>query len=255
MLLENKNAVVYGGGGAVGSAVAKAFAREGAKVFLAGRTLTTLESVAADISRAGGTADVATVNALDGQAVEQHLAAVARKCGRIDILFNAMGMEDVQGTPLVDMSLDDFMHPIMTAAQTHFLTARAVARRMQKQRSGVIMTITAGPAREATANIGGFGAACEAVEGLWRNLAAELGSFGIRLICIRSAGSPDTPAIQAMLGDHADAETFPGFGHGTLLRRLPLVGEVADVAAMMASDRASALTGSYINVTCGSHVE
>jgi len=171
MLLENKNAIIYGAGGGVGAAVARTFAREGARLFLAGRTLATLDSVAKGISASGGFAKTTKVDALNERAVERHVTAVATQAGRIDVLFNAIGMEDVQGIPLLDMSVDDFIHPVMKAARTQFLTARAVARQMVKQRSGVIMTITAGPAREATANIGGFGVACEALEGLWRNFA------------------------------------------------------------------------------------
>lgn len=173
MLLEKKNAVIYGAGGAIGSAVAHAFARDGAKVFLAGRTLAPIREVASQIARDGGSAKAARVDALDEQAVEQHIGDVASKAGRIDILFNAIGMEDIQGTPLLDMSLDDFVHPVMTATTTQFITARAAARRMVAQRSGVIMSITAAPS--PARNVGGFRAACSAIEGLWRSLASELG--------------------------------------------------------------------------------
>ncbi len=261
MLLENKNAVIYGGGGSVGSAVARAFAREGANVFLAGRTLTRVEAVAEEISAAGGTAEAARVDARDEIAVEEHVAAVAEKAGRIDVLFNAIGMEDVQGTPLLDMPLEDFAHPVIVATRTQFLTARAVARRMVGQGSGVILTITAGPARKAVANVGGFDTACAAIEGLWRTFAAELGPYGIRLVVVASAGSPDTPDVQEMLEVHAKAagtspeEYLADAGSHTLLGRLPTLAEVADVATIMASDRASAMTGVIANVTCGSIVD
>jgi 3-oxoacyl-[acyl-carrier protein] reductase len=257
MLLENKNAVIYGAGGAVGGAVARAFAREGARVFLAGRTLATLDAVAEEIRSAGGVAETAHVDARDEAAVGEHAREVATKAGSIDVLFNAIGMEDVQGTPLIDMSLEDVVHPVVIAMTTQFVTARAVARRMVEQHAGVILTITAGP-REATSNIGGFGAACEAIEGLWRGWAAELGPHGVRVVCLRSAGSPETPDLQEVFGLHAKAagltleEFIADLGSGTLLRRLPTLTEVANVATIMASDRASAVTGTYVNVTCGS---
>jgi 3-oxoacyl-[acyl-carrier protein] reductase len=127
MLLENKNAVIYGGAGSIGGAVARAFAREGAKVFLAGRTLSKLEVVAEDIRGAGGGAETAQVDALDEQSVEQYIAEVAKKAGGIDVSFNAISWEDVQGTPLIEMALDDFSHPIAIATRTQFLTAKAVA--------------------------------------------------------------------------------------------------------------------------------
>jgi 3-oxoacyl-[acyl-carrier protein] reductase len=205
MLLENKNAVIYGGGGAIGGAVARAFAHEGARVFLAGRTLSGVEAVAREISAAGGTAEAAQVDALDEQAVDRHIGEVAERAGSIDILFNAIGMQDVQGMPLHEMPLEDFARPIEVATRTQFLTARAAALRMIEQSSGVIMTITAGPARRPFPNVGGFDTACVAIEGLWRTFAAELGSYGIRLVVIGSAGSPDTPDVQETLKLHAKA--------------------------------------------------
>jgi NAD(P)-dependent dehydrogenase (short-subunit alcohol dehydrogenase family) len=261
MLLNKKNAVIYGAGGAIGGAVARAFACEGARVFLAGRTLAKLDAVAKEIITNGGVAETAQVDALDEQAIVEHADAVVRKAGSIDILFNAISMGDIQGVPLLDMSLEDFVQPVNIGTRTQFLTARAVARHMVKRGAGVILTITAGPAREATANVGGFGAACEAIEGLWRSLAAELGPRGVRLICLRSAGSPDTPDVQEMFKLHAKAsgvsleEFIASSGSQSLMRRLPMVAEVANVATIMASDRASAMTGTFPNVTCGSIVD
>jgi NAD(P)-dependent dehydrogenase (short-subunit alcohol dehydrogenase family) len=259
MLLENKNVIVYGAGGAVGGAVARAMARDGAAVFLAGRTLAPVQAVAGEISAGGGTAQAAQVDALDEQAVERHVADVAATAGRIDVLFNAIGMADVQGTPLLDLAVEDFMHPVIMAARTQFLTARVVARQMRTQRSGVIMSITAEPT--PAVNMGGFMAACAAVEALWRGLACELGPDGIRLVIVRSAGSPDTPAVQEVSRLHAAAAGLPlsGFqatmGGGTLMRRLPRLAEVAAAATLLASDRASAMTAVLANVTCGSFID
>ncbi len=104
MLLENKNAVIYGAGGAIGGAVARAFAREGARVFLAGRTLGRLEEVAEQIRSAGGAAETAEVDALDEKAVDEHADAVAAGAGGIDIALNAIGFLHVQGTPLAELS-------------------------------------------------------------------------------------------------------------------------------------------------------
>ena len=253
MLLDGKSAVIYGAGGAIGGAVARAFAREGARLFLAGRTLGRVRPVADEI----GAADSAQVDAHDEQAVERHLDGVVDKAGGIDVLFNAIGMEDVQGTALVEMRVDDFLHPVLVAARTQFHTARAAARRMVLAGSGVIMTITAGPP-EPIPFVGGFGPACGAVEGLWRGLAAELGPKGVRVVCLRSAGSPDTPDVRATLERHARAlgvtyeECLAAFSGATVLKRLPLAAEVANVAAMMASDGASAMTGTFVHVTCGS---
>jgi NAD(P)-dependent dehydrogenase (short-subunit alcohol dehydrogenase family) len=257
VLLENKNAVIYGAGGAVGVAVARAFARDGARIFLAGRTLDGVQAVAKEITAAGGTAEAAEVDALDEQAVERHLADVASKVDSIDILFNAIGMRDIQGTPLVDMPLADFAQPVIHATKTQFVTARAVARRMVRQGSGVLMTITAEPT--PAAGIGGFGVACAAVEGMWRSLSAELGPYGVRCVVVRSPGSPDTPGVQAVFGLQPGEPIDPGIvaelGSATLMGRLPMVAEIADAAVLMASDRASAITAAMTNATCGAHVD
>lgn len=142
MLLENKNAVIYGGGGAIGGAVARAFAREGAKVHLAGHTLAKLEEVAEAIRSAGGAAETAQVDALDEQAVDAHADAVAAEAGSLDISFNLITHGDVQGTPMVEMSLDDYTRPVVTAVTTTFLTTRAAARHMIRQGSGVILRLS-----------------------------------------------------------------------------------------------------------------
>lgn len=258
-ILKGRIALFNGAGGSIGGAVARIFAREGARLFLAGRTLAKVEAVARGIRACGGEAISAEVDALDETAVEAHVRAVAADAGGIDILFNAIGMEDIQGAPLTDMPFDDFFRPIRKAAKSQFLTARAVGRHMAKSGAGVMLTVTAGPP-DATAGIGGFGPACQMIEGLWRGLAAELSPRGVRVICLRSAGSPDSSDFQEMVRQHAETpgaattreEFLAGLGSGALLGRLPSTAEVAEVGAMMASDRAGALTGTFIHVTCGS---
>src|SRR5215216_4979163 len=140
MLLENKNAVIYGAGGSIGRAVAFAFAREGVNVYLAGRTLESLEEVAKQIHSSGGVAETAQVDALDERAVDEHADAVAERAGGIDISFNLISYGDVQGTPLAEMPLEDFERPVVNAVRTQFLTSRAAARHMISQGSGVILT-------------------------------------------------------------------------------------------------------------------
>jgi NAD(P)-dependent dehydrogenase (short-subunit alcohol dehydrogenase family) len=266
MLLKKKNAVVYGAGGAVGSAVARAFAREGARVFLAGRTLSPLHAVAGDISGAGGVADTAQVDALDEKAVERHASAVAAKVGGIDIAFNAVGFpvpkgKKGQGLPLLDMPIDDFIFFPANWSRTQLVTARAAARHMIQRGSGVILTLTATPARQAFPLVGGFATACAAVEALFRTLAAELGPHGVRVVCLRSTGSPEAPGVRDTLELHARAQgvtrdEFQAQLEGqTLLRRLTTLGEVGSAAALMASDRASAITGAVANVSCGAVVD
>jgi 3-oxoacyl-[acyl-carrier protein] reductase len=259
MLLEHKNAVIYGAGGAIGGAVARAFAREGARLFLAGRTLAKLDAVAREISAAGGAAETAQVDALDQQSVGKYIAEVAKKAGGIDVSFNAIAMEDVQGTPLIEMSLEDFSRPITIATRTQFLTAKAVAPHMINKGSGVIMMITATPARLGFPLVGGFSVACAALESFSRSLAAELGPKGVRVICLRSAGSPESIAdvldVHAA-GNRVTADAFiASLKDMTLLKRLPSLADVGNVAVLMASDYAASMTGTVANMSCGQIVD
>jgi 3-oxoacyl-[acyl-carrier protein] reductase len=258
VLLENKSAVIYGGGGRIGGAVARAFSREGARVFLAGRTLATLDLVAGEISAAGGEAHTAQVDALDESAVDEHADAVAEEAGGIDVSFNAISHGDVHGAPLLEMPYDDFVRPITNAMRTHFLTARAAGRHMARRGSGVIMAITATTAHHAIPNVGGTAVTFDAIESLSRQWACELGPHGIRVVWLQTTGIPEAMADTG--------ELFPDYGGGamprdqviawltgkTMLSRMTTLAEVGNMAAFLASDLASATTGSAANLTSGS---
>ena len=190
MRLQDKNAVVYGAAGAMGGAVARAFAGEGATVFLAGRTLAKLDVVANEIRAAGGAAETAAVDALDQQAVEEHADEVIKRAGRLDISFNAISITAVQNVPLVELSLDDFMTPITEAARTHFITATAAAKRMTAQGSGVIVLLSSSAAYESRHQLGGFNLACAAIEAFTRGLAGEVGHRGVRVVALRRTSRP-----------------------------------------------------------------
>jgi NAD(P)-dependent dehydrogenase (short-subunit alcohol dehydrogenase family) len=250
MLLDGKNAVIYGGAGAIGSAVAKAFAREGATVHLAGRTLAALDEVATRIRGDGGKAETAVVDALDEAAVDRHADAVAEEAGSVDISFNLISVGDVQGTPLVEMALEDFEQPITNAVRSTFLTARAAARHMVRQRSGVILTFggTGDPMRDYF--IGGFQIALGAVDMLRNQLAAELGPRGIRVVTLLTGGVVDT-IPDGIEGRDAIVDSIVGT---TMLGRAATLDDVGNVAAFAASDHARTITASAINITCGSIV-
>lgn len=259
MLLQDKNAVIYGAGGGVGGGVARTFAREGARVFLAGRTRKPLEAVAAQIHGAGGAAEVAEVDALDERAVDEHARAVAAQAGSIDVSFNLITRGDVQGVPLVDMTPADFAAAVTTGLTASFITARAAARQMVRQGSGAILYLTSGSAKGAAPLMGNTGPADAAVETFMRYLAAEIGPHGVRVLGLYTAGVAETltpeklaqvnPAMQV---DAAGLERIlEGLAGMTMLRRAPRLAQVAEVAAFLASDRAGAMTGTITNVTCG----
>jgi NAD(P)-dependent dehydrogenase (short-subunit alcohol dehydrogenase family) len=255
MLLRDKVALVYGAGGHIGSAVAKTLAREGARVFLTGRTLEKLAPVAEAIATAGGRAEMRQVDALDRGAVERHLDAVVASTGGVDVTFNAVWIRgDLQGTALIDMTLENFTTPVVTGISTHFLTATAAARHMVKRGSGVILTLSSSAAGlsgrdESYHSTGGFGVACASIEHLSRVLAGQLGPKGIRVVCLRSDALPETWPHQ-FAGQPQSPLTY--MTAGTVLKRMPHLAELAEAAAFAASDRASAMTGTIFNLTCGS---
>jgi NAD(P)-dependent dehydrogenase (short-subunit alcohol dehydrogenase family) len=254
VLLNDKVAVIYGAGGAVGGAVAEAFAAEGALVHLTGRHLNSVRSLA---GRLGSRAEAAEVEAIDQDAVDRDAQAVVDQHGRIDISINLVSVDHVQGIALIDMTPDDFARGVDTRMRAHFITARAAARHMVQRGSGVILMLTAAPDRAAIPLAGSFGVQCAAVESFGRALSVELGPRGVRVACLRSAGSPDAAGVDEVFAMHADnagitRETFNATkAAGTLLGRMPSLAEVAQVAVFLASDRASAMTGAIANVTCG----
>ena len=251
-LLQDKNVVVYGAAGGIGSGVAREFAREGARLFLAGRTRKTLDVVASDIAAAGGSAEVAEVDALDEPAVDEHL----REVGRVDVSFNLVTRGDVQGAPLLAMSAADFTAPVNTGLLAHFITARAAARRMVEQGSGVILSLTSGSSAGLAPGMGGTGPADAAIETFMRYLAAEVGPQGVRVVGLWTAGVPETltlEKLQAVGGENVPdpAVVEQMISGAAMLRRAPRLAQVAQTAAFLASDRAAAITASTVNVTSG----
>lgn len=253
MLLHNKNAIVYGAGGSLGTAVAKAFAKEGATVFVTGRRLSSLKAVTTEIIAAGGKAEIAEVDALDAKAVNDCVNDLVRRVATLDVSFNAINLEDRQDVPLTEMTLDDFVRPVRIAMETQFITSTAAGRIMKEQRSGVILSLTATPGGIGYPNVGGFGPACCAIEGFSRNLASELGPFAVRVVNIRSAGSPDSRVFKEAIEQGGERVTafMQKLTDDTMLKELPSVADIANVAAFLASGMSSGITGVTVDVTCG----
>ena len=257
MLLEDKNAVIYGGGGDIGGAVAREFSHEGARVFLVGRTYESLKTVANDIEAAGGSAKVAVLDALDEKAVDEHARAVAEQAGSIDVSFNLVTRGDVQGIPLVDMKMDDLLRAVINGLRSNFITARAAARHMIEQGSGVILALDSGSAN-GSPMMGSTGPADAATDTFIRNLAAEIGPQGVRVVGIWTAGLPETlspETLAAVDSRFEDEAAFRGLIENLdqmrMTRRSPRLEEVAATAAFLASEKAGAITGTFVNVTSG----
>lgn len=259
MMLKDKVAVIYGAGGGIGGVVARAFAGAGAHVFLTGRQLTTVETVAKDIVADGGSAEAAEVDALDERAVNDHLRSVVDRSGRVDISFNAVGVpnSEILGIPLAELDAERFALPIAAYTTSYFLTASSAARHMVTQGSGVIMTVTALLSRTGTPLVGGYGPAMAAKEALTRDLSAELAPAGVRVVGLRPQGIPETRSLREAFEPRAKVtgitwEQWQVFlASRTHPRRLMTLDELANVAVFVASDQASGVTGTTLNLTMG----
>lgn len=257
MLLDGKVAVIYGAGGAIGGAVARAFAAEGARLFLTGRTRAGIEVVAKDISAAGGSAETAEVDALDEQAVDRYLRYVAGQAGRIDISFDAIGLADtgILGVPLTELDAEKFALPITAYTTSYFLTARLAARRMIPAKSGVIMTVTALPAKMAFPLNGGYGASSAAKEQMTRDLSLELAPHGIRVVGLRPHGLPESGLMREVYDAKDMSITWEQFqqflADSSHPCRNQTLQDVAGTAVFLASDLASGLTGTTVNLSMG----
>jgi NAD(P)-dependent dehydrogenase (short-subunit alcohol dehydrogenase family) len=258
-LLQNKHAVIFGAGGAIGQAVAKEFAAQGATVFLSGRRLAPVEQVAASIQQDGGIAYAAEVDALDEQAVNAYLDGVTLQAGSIDILLNVMGPQPKDyGNQVntLELPLEQFLLPLTTLVPSQFITARATARRMIEQKAGVILFATAPPSRGGQ-NSAAIGAAFGAMESLLRCLAADLGPAGVRVVGLRTGAMPETRTIQQTLDNAINTLGVPKeqivsmLEQLTLLGRLSTVADTARLAAFLASDGARTITGSIVNASSG----
>jgi 3-oxoacyl-[acyl-carrier protein] reductase len=249
MLLDGRNAIIYGAGGTIGGAMARAFAAQGARVFLTGRTRATLEKVAGQIREAGGHAETAEVDAMDEAAVDAHADAV----GTIDISVNVTATYDVQGTPMAEMSVDDYLAPVTLPVRSRFLTSRAAARHMIPRRSGVILFFGGEGDRSIHRkyHLGGLVTGFVAVEAMRRQLAGELGPHGIRVITLVSGGVPeslpaDFPGRDELIADLTEP---------TALGRTATAADVGNAAVFAASDWAAAMTGATLNVSCGAWLD
>lgn len=243
-MLEGKNVVIYNASGSLGGAVARAMASAGARLFLTGRYEERMREI---VAATGG--EAAVVDPFDEAQVEAHLKTI----GRVDVSFNATNTPLKQNVPLVDLTTDEVVEPMTHMVRTRFITAKAAARIMMLQRGGVILSLTATPGGIGYPHTAGFALGCSAVERLSANLAAELGPYGIRVVNIRSGGSPDSRVFADAL--RAEPAIMEGglrqMEDDTMLKRLPPMEDIANTAVFLASDLARSITGVTVDVSCG----
>ncbi len=260
-MLESKTAVIYGASGGLGGAMARSYAREGAQVFLVARTAPNLEALQREITTRGGKAEIATLDALDSAAVEEHLRKIVASSGRIDVSCNLISVGVGMGKALTELTEAQFTKAAFTHARSTFITATAAARQMAKQKSGVILAVTATPARLPRGNLGGFAVAGAAIESMCRQLALEIGPHGVRVVCLRTGGTPDNPTLQEVFAELARVQgTTPEAvereeAKRSAFQRMPRMAEVANALVLLATDYAVPITATAVNATCGEVVD
>ncbi len=257
---KRKVAVIFAACGAVAGAVAEAVAHEVAQIFLSGRNRDRVQEVADNLRREGLTTEAACVDAIDAPSVEKYIDGIAARTGRIDFLFNGIGTRPTDGgygLPAEMLTCDQFVRPFSTHVVSQFLTARAAARHMRAARTGVVLTLSASLSRDTPPFMAGVAGACAAIEAMTRSLAREWGRDGVRVVCLRPTAMPETRTIRETITAHARTLGIPpevmaaSIRESSLLKRDLTLSEMGDVAAFLASDAASAITGQVIDVSCG----
>jgi len=261
MTLEGKNALVFAASGAIASEVARTFAREGAVVYLSGRDEHALAQIANGIRAGGGKAETALVDATDPGAVAHYVDTLAETAGSLDIVFNGIGGRPANlGYPAASATqdFDDFLKPLQIILGSTFLTSRAVGRHMMRQNSGAIVMLSATLSGMCAGAMAGISATCGGIEALTRSLAGEFGPAGVRVNCVRGSAMPETRTIQetgsGLAALYGMGPMDAPVGSDTPLRRSITVAETASVAAFLASDAASGMTGQVVTVCAGAFV-
>lgn len=265
MLVEGKVAVIFGGSGAIGSAVAHALAREGAQVYLGARNQDKLSSVADEIRAAGGKAETFLIDVLDEQSTSEHVAQLALQTGGFDVVINATGFVHNQGKGIAELSLTEFRQGIDPFLSAQFNLSKAVIPYMGGDRAGVILSVVAPAGPMAIPGHLGHVVGSAGMEAFTRALACELAPKNIRVICVRShaldgaiqAGSytSEVFAPKAQAAGLTVEQWVAGAAQSTMLKRLPTLSQIAELMAFLASDHAGAMTATVVNMTAGTTLD
>ncbi|AUT97826.1 KR domain-containing protein [Citrobacter europaeus] len=261
MLLAGKVAVIFGGSGAIGSAVAQAMAREGAHVYLGARSQEKLDWTASRLRTAGGTVDTFITDVLDEHDASKQITQLAQQTGGIDVVVNATGFMHEQGKRIEASSLPEFMSGITPFLSAQFNIAKSVTPHMGGNRAGVILTIVAPAASMAMPGHLGHIVGCAGTEAFIKALASELGPANVRVVGVRSHAIVDAVAAGSYTGEIFSAKAqsmgitvdqwLAGAAQSTMLGRLPTLAQIAEVMTFLASDHAGAITATVVNITGG----
>lgn len=261
MLLKDKVAVIFGGSGAIGSAVARVMSREGADIYLGARIQHKLDRVAGDIRASGGKAETFCIDVLDEQSTIERTAKLAQQTGGFDVVINATGFIHNQGKSIAELSLAEFRQGFEPFLSAQFNISKAVAPHMGGERAGSILTVVAPAGVMAIPGHSGHIVGCAGIEAFVKVLACELAPQNIRVICVRShalvgavqAGSytNEVFASKAQAMGLTVEQWVGGAAQSTMLKRLPTLSQIAELMTFLASDHAGGMTATVVNMTAG----
>jgi 3-oxoacyl-[acyl-carrier protein] reductase len=259
--LKNNVAVVFAASGEIAGAVSRSFAQHGAKVYVTGRNLAAVKTLADEIKAGGGQAEAGKVDALNETEIEAYIQKVVADNGKLDIVFNGIGSyyrNAGSGTPSTIATFEQFLNPLQRICGSQFLTSRVAAKHMiQSGSEGTILLFNASMARTKTPNMAGFASACAAIEGLTRVLAAEFGKHGIKVICLCSGAIYESHKISEMIGDFSQLagitqeEMAAQYRRFDLLQSGPKLKQVAETAAFLVSENGVLFNSHIVDVDCG----
>jgi len=263
MRLKDKVAIITGGGKNIGKKIAITFAREGAAVMIAGRTLSDLEETCSEIQGKGGQIAFIKADISREEEVKKSVAETISRFGKVDILVNNTGVAGPTVT-VADMDLNQWNETLAINLTGSMLCAREVLKHMIPRRSGAIINIVseAGRAGDGRAGYPMRSAYCCSKMGqigLTETLAVEAGEYNIRVNAV-SPGPIQGERILNVVRQRAEAtkmstdEMLRDLVSNCSLKRLATEEEVADVVLFLASDEASGVTGQTIPVSCGQHM-
>ncbi len=244
MKLQDRVAIVTGAGRGIGRAVALGLAQEGARVVVNySRSSEAAEDVVRQIADAGGEALAVRGDVADSAQVDALISAAMERWGRVDILVNNAGI--TRDKLILRMTEADWDAVVDTNLKGAFLCAKAVAPRMVKQRSGVIVNIgsvigTAGGAGQVN-----YSASKAGLVGLTKSLAKELGGRNVRVNAV-APGFIETDMTQALKEEQREAvrKQIP-------LERFGTGEDIANVVVFLCSDGAAYIQGDVITVDGG----
>ncbi len=245
--LEDKTAIVTGGGTGIGRSIALEFAKAGADVVVSSRKLANLEKVAEEIKALGKRSLAVQTDITRKTDVDNMVQRVMDEFGRIDILVNNAGI--YLKAPLLELQEDDWDRIIDTDLKGYYLCCQAVGRRMVDRKRGNIINIASDAAMKAYPNVGAYCIAKIGVVMLTKVLALELASYNIRVNAI-APGFIRTKMSEPMW---SDPEALKQWEAKIPLGRIAELGEIIGPALFLASDASSYITGYTILMDGGLH--